>query len=173
MCNASFLGPRVLLRFLKSRDDASEQFFLQTCPVVSGLQPCLRGTFEGLGVPGDVKKGLSASWSHLCPHLPWTRRQSHVLTRAGGDVLCSRLGHCWELPVGPQCPHPCFCRRTGTPFTAMRMLHKRPCRCPALDYSCYIVVIIKLTIFLMLQKKNPKYFILFYIIVNRIFFCIL
>ena len=20
-----------------------------------------------------------------------------------GDVLCSRLGHCWELPVGPQC----------------------------------------------------------------------
>ena len=32
-----------------------------------------------------------------------------------GTVLCSRLGHCWELPMGPQCPHPCFCRTRRDP----------------------------------------------------------
>ena len=108
LCNASFLGPRVLLRFLRSRDDASERFFLQTCPVVSGLQLCLRGTFERLGVPGDVRKGLSASWSHLCPHLPWTRRQSHVLTRAGGDGTLQQVGPLLGTPHGPPVPAPLF-----------------------------------------------------------------
>ena len=43
---------------------------------------------------------------------------------------------------------------TGSPFTGMGMFHKCPHQCPGLDYSCYIVVIIKLIIFLMLQKKK-------------------
>nr|CAI9698050.1 unnamed protein product [Rangifer tarandus platyrhynchus] len=91
----------LLLSFPGSTDDASERFFLQTRPVVSGLPPCLRGTLEGPGLPGDVRKGPSACWSRLCPT---SHRQgdSDVLARAGGDVPeLSAVGRCALRRVEP------------------------------------------------------------------------
>ncbi|CAI9158401.1 unnamed protein product [Rangifer tarandus platyrhynchus] len=95
------LVPGLLLSFPGSTDDASERFFLQTRPVVSGLPPCLRGTLEGPGLPGDVRKGPSACWSRLCPT---SHRQgdSDVLARAGGDVPeLSAVGRCALRRVEP------------------------------------------------------------------------
>lgn len=106
---------------------------------------------------GDVRKGPPACRSHLCSHLLWMRRRSHCLAWDGKRLeACATLGRAlrWDaaarvrlrcgLPMPPPTPRP-HCSDTRSPRSQL-WGHFTKChrRCPGLNYSCYIVVIIKL-----------------------------
>lgn len=133
---------------------------------------------EGLGVDGNGRKWHCLPEGLLLhSHLSWSRRRSHscpdmwstfisprywdVASEALSTVLvecaCRSVpGHpsVESLPALcglPAVPHFISPGHMGSPFTAVGTLHTNAADCPGADYSRYIVVIIKLIIFLMLQ----------------------
>lgn len=86
------------------------------CPRVLGYPRGARG-------PRGRQEGAVCLLESPLPHLPRTRRRSHVLARAGGDrpeLLWRRalqqVERSSRTPHGPRCPHPCFRRTRRAPF---------------------------------------------------------
>ena len=109
------------------------------CPLVSG----------GLSRGSGSQEGAACLLESPLPHLPRTRRPSNILAWVGGDVPeLSAAGRRALRQVEPLSALPAGSRGVHRPpFTAVGVLHERspPApRCPGLDYSRSVVVIIKL-----------------------------